>query len=149
MIQSAGILLYRRGNGLEVFLVHPGGPFWRAKDLGAWSIPKGIIGPNEDPLAAARREFLEETGQRAEGEAHPLGGFRLSSAKQLHAWAVEGEFDPAKLASNTFTMVWPPKGGKLQSFPEVDRGRWFVKSDALTRITKSQKALVHKFFDQF
>jgi predicted NUDIX family NTP pyrophosphohydrolase len=146
MIQSAGILLYRRRRAREVFLVHPGGPFWRAKDLGAWSIPKGVISANEDPLAAARREFLEETGARAEGEARALGSFRISSGKELQAWAVEGEFDPAKLISNRFSMVWPPKGGTLHSFPEVDRGQWFKKADALARITKGQKPLLEKFF---
>lgn len=146
MILSAGILLYRRGRALEVFLVHPGGPFWRAKDLGAWSIPKGVIGPDEDPLAAARREFFEETGGKAEGEARPLGHFRISGGKVLHAWAVEGEFDPAGLVSNRFTMLWPPKGGTLQSFPEVDRGQWFGKSDALARIAKGQRPVLELFF---
>lgn len=146
MIRSAGILLYRRRKGVEVFLVHPGGPLWRAKDLGAWSIPKGVIGGNEDPLAAARREFREETGASAGGEARPLGRFRLSSGKELHAWAVEGEFDPATLLSNSFTMVWPPKAGTLQSFPEVDRGQWFGKEEALARITKGQKPMLEQFF---
>ncbi|HUO01369.1 MAG TPA: NUDIX domain-containing protein [Rhizomicrobium sp.] len=146
MIESAGILLYRRKKPLEVFLVHPGGPFWAGKDLGAWSIPKGLIGPNEDPLAAARREFREETGMMPQGEATPLGEFRLSSGKRLHAWAMEGDFDPAKLVSNSFEMVWPRKGGVLQSFPEVDRGQWFGKDDALVRITKGQKPLLEKFF---
>ena len=146
MIRSAGILLYRRGPALEVFLVHPGGPFWTAKDLGAWSIPKGVISPEEDPLAAARREFAEETGMTPKGDAAPLGMFRLSGGKTLQAWAMEGDFDPARLASNSFQMVWPPKGGKLQSFPEVDRGQWFAKSEALVRITKGQKPMLEKFF---
>ena len=146
MIQSAGILLYRRKPALEVLLVHPGGPFWRAKDLAAWSIPKGTIGPNEDPLDAARREFCEETGMTPVGEARPLGTFRLSSSKMLQAWAMEGDFDPATLTSNSFSMVWPPKGGRLQSFPEVDRGQWFARDDALARITKGQRPMLEEFF---
>ncbi|HXR96171.1 MAG TPA: NUDIX domain-containing protein [Rhizomicrobium sp.] len=146
MIQSAGILLYRRRKALEIFLVHPGGPFWAAKEFAAWSIPKGVINPDEDPLAAARREFSEETGMMPEGNATPLGAFRLSSGKTLQAWAMEGEFDPANLVSNGFSMVWPPKGGTLQSIPEVDRGSWFGKDEALTRITKGQKPMLEKFF---
>ena len=146
MIQSAGILLYRRRRALEVFLVHPGGPFWAARDLGAWSIPKGVLNSAEDKLAAARREFAEETGMMPQGDAKPLGAFRLSRGKMLHAWAMEGDFDPASLVSNSFGMVWPPKGGTLQSFPEVDRGQWFAKDDALARITKGQKPVLEKFF---
>jgi|SRR5581483_2329759 len=146
MIRSAGILLYRRGKALEVFLVHPGGPFWAAKDQGAWSIPKGVISPNEDPLAAARREFAEETGMTPKGEARPLGSFRLSGGKMLEAWAMEGDFDPAKLVSNSFSMVWPPKGGTLRSFPEVDRGQWFARDEAFERITKGQKPVLEKFY---
>lgn len=146
MIRSAGILLYRRKQALEVFLVHPGGPFWHAKDLGAWSIPKGVISRDEDPLPAARREFSEETGMMPEGEARPLGAFRLYGGKQLQAWAVEGDFDPEKLVSNSFNLMWPPKGGKLQAFPEVDRGGWFAKDEALARITKGQKLMLEKFF---
>ena len=146
MIQSAGILLYRHKRALEVLLVHPGGPFWAAKDLAAWSIPKGVISPNEDPLAAARREFCEETGMTPEGEAKPLGLFRLSSGKTLHAWAMEGDFDPDRLASNSFSMVWPPKGGTHRSFPEVDRARWFAREDACLRITKGQRPMLEAFF---
>lgn len=154
MIRSAGILLYRRKSELEVFLVHPGGPYWHKKDLGAWTIPKGVISPNEEPLAAARREFCEETGMTPDGEALALGSFRLYSGKMLEAWAVESDFDPAKLVSNSFSMVWPPPkngkgGGTLQSFPEVDRGEWFAKTEALLRITKGQKPILEKFFAAF
>lgn len=148
MIESAGILLYRRRESVEVFLVHPGGPYWRGKDAGAWSIPKGVVSPNEDPLAAARREFTEETGFQAEGEAEPLGTFRLPSGKRLHAWAVKGDCDPESLKSNSFSMVWPPKGGSLQSFPEVDRGEWFKRGIAFKQITKGQRPLLEKFFSR-
>src|SRR5215475_6312430 len=106
--RSAGILLYRRTPELEVLLVHPGGPFWANKDDGAWSIPKGAYEPGEAPLAAARREFAEETGARLEGEAVPLGSFRQSAVKTVEAWAVEGDFDPAGLTSINFQMEWPP-----------------------------------------
>lgn len=146
MIESAGILLFRREKGLEVFLVHPGGPFWAAKDAGAWSIPKGGIGPGEDKLAAARREFAEETGFAAAGTAHALGRSRISSGKNLEVWAVEGDCDPSMLKSNHFEMEWPPKSGKRQSFPEVDRGGWFGEGEALEKITKGQRPILEKFF---
>jgi predicted NUDIX family NTP pyrophosphohydrolase len=148
MIESAGILLFRRRERLEVFLVHPGGPYWRGKDQGAWSIPKGVISPNENPLDAARREFMEETGFPVLGQAQSLGEFRLPSGKRLHAWAVEGDCDPVKLKSNPFSMVWPPKGGSLQSFPEVDRGQWLDRDAALKQITKGQMPLLERFFSQ-
>ncbi|MBY0307658.1 MAG: NUDIX domain-containing protein, partial [Phycisphaerales bacterium] len=125
---SAGILLYRRRDGdLEVLLVHPGGPFFKAKDAGAWTIPKGCINPGEDPLAAARREFHEETGTplSADAATHQLTPVKLKSGKTVHAWAVEGDLDPAMLSSNTFKAEWPPRSGKWQSFPEVDRAEWF------------------------
>jgi len=119
---SAGILLYRRRRGgIEVLLVHPGGPFWAKKDEGAWSIPKGVYEQGEDALAAAKREFAEETGARVEGEAVALGSFRQSSAKTVDVWAVEGEFDPASLESNTFSMEWPPRSGLMIDVPEVAR----------------------------
>lgn len=146
MIESAGILLYRRHKAVQVLLVHPGGPFWQGKDFTAWSIPKGVISPNEDPLAAARREFREETGMTPGGEARALGTYRISSGKMLCAWAVEGDFDPATLVSNHFSMVWPPKSGKLQSFPEADRAQWFARDEALVRITKGQKPMLERFF---
>jgi predicted NUDIX family NTP pyrophosphohydrolase len=141
--RSAGILLYRRRHGgIEVLLVHPGGPFWAGKDEGAWSIPKGLYGPGEEPLAAARREFAEETGANVEGEAIALGAFRQSSAKIVDAWAVEGEFDPAGLKSNTFTLEWPPRSGKMREVPEVDRAQWFTPEEAARKLTKGQRPIL-------
>jgi predicted NUDIX family NTP pyrophosphohydrolase len=146
-IHSAGILLYRwRNCGTEIFLIHPGGPYWAKKDFGAWSLPKGLIVQGEDRLAAARREFREETGASADGAARHLGTFRLTSSKQLTVWAVEGDLDPASLASNNFTMVWPPRSGTLCSFPEADRGAWFGRDEALARITKGQTPAIEKFY---
>lgn len=136
---SAGILLYRRGpSGLEVLLVHPGGPYWARKDLGAWSMPKGLVDPGEDELAAARREFSEETGAVAAGPALDLGSFRQPGGKGIRAFAVEGDFDPAALRSNSFAMEWPPRSGKQASFPEADRAAWFAPDEARRRVTKGQ-----------
>jgi predicted NUDIX family NTP pyrophosphohydrolase len=141
--RSAGILLYRRRRGaIEVLLVHPGGPFWARKDEGAWSIPKGTYEPGEDPLAAARREFAEETGARPEGEAMALGSFRQSSAKIVDVWAVEGDFDPASLRSNTFSMEWPPRSGRVREVPEVDRAEWFTPEEASRKILKGQRPVL-------
>ncbi|KAB2917100.1 MAG: NUDIX domain-containing protein [Hyphomicrobiaceae bacterium] len=141
--RSAGILLHRRrSRGIEVLLVHPGGPFWARKDEGAWSIPKGLYAPGEEPLAAARREFAEETGAPVEGEAHPLGAFRQPSGKIIEAWAVEGDFDPARLASNTFAMEWPPRSGRMGTFPEVDRAAWFAPEEAARKILKGQRPIL-------
>jgi predicted NUDIX family NTP pyrophosphohydrolase len=140
---SAGILLYRRrGAGIEVLLVHPGGPFWANKDDGAWSIPKGGYEPGEDPLAAAKREFAEETGAQVEGEAVALGLFRQSSAKIVDVWAVEGDFDPATLVSNTFSMEWPPRSGRMREVPEVDRAEWFRPEAAAHKILKGQRPVL-------
>jgi predicted NUDIX family NTP pyrophosphohydrolase len=145
---SAGILMYRRkGNGLEVFLVHPGGPFWARKDEGAWSIPKGLADPGENLVAAAKREFEEETGSRPEGEFRELGVFKQPSGKLVHAWAVEGDCDPAKLVSNEFEMEWPPKSGKRARFPEVDRAAWFGPTEALKKIQKGQVPILRKLFE--
>lgn len=136
---SAGILLYRRrGSDLEVFLVHPGGPFWAKKDLGAWSLPKGELEEGEEPLTAARREFTEETGFAVDGDFHPLPPQRQKSGKTILAWAVEGDCDPAALRSGTFSMEWPPRSGKQQQFPEVDRGAWFPLGEARKRINAGQ-----------
>jgi predicted NUDIX family NTP pyrophosphohydrolase len=147
-IHSAGVLLFRgRAEQRQVLLVHPGGPFWAAKDLGAWSIPKGLVDPQEDRLAAARREFLEETGFAPDGAFLPLGTFRQPSGKHLTVWALEGDCDPARLVSNSFTMVWPPRSGKLCSFPEVDRGAWFGRDEAMTHILKGQKPILEQFFN--
>ena len=139
MKTSAGLLLYRDAAGrLEVLLVHPGGPFWAKKDAGAWSIPKGEIGEGEDPLAAAKREFEEETGTRPTGEAIALAPRRQAGGKLVQAWAVRGDLDPAALKSTTFTLEWPPRSGRRQEFPEVDRAAWFTLDEARDKILKGQ-----------
>ena len=143
MKESAGILLYRRVRGaLEVLLVHPGGPFWKNKDAGAWTIPKGEIAPGEDALACALRELKEETGYVCAGAATPLPSVKQKGGKVVRAWAVEGDFDPATLVSNTFTMEWPPKSGKRDVFPEVDRAEWFDLETAKARINAAQAPLL-------
>ena len=141
--RSAGLLMYRLQEGaLEVFLVHPGGPFWAKKDRGAWSIPKGEYTAQEDPLEAARREFQEETGFRAVGEFIALGEVRQPGGKIVQAWAFEGNCDPAMLCSNKFQMEWPPHSGRTAEFPEVDRGAWFTAEAARERILKGQRPLL-------
>ena len=140
---SAGILLYRvDGPELEVLLVHPGGPYWAKKDDGAWTIPKGGYQPGEDAFSAAKREFEEETGAKAEGAALALGAFRQSAAKIVEVWAIEGAFDPAALASNTFNMEWPPRSGRIGAFPEVDRAAWFTPEAAHRKILKGQRPIL-------
>ena len=137
--KSAGLLMFRRREGLlEVFLVHPGGPFWARKDEGAWSIPKGEYEPGEDPLEAARREFQEETGFQAAGEFLPLTPRKQPSGKIVSAWALEGDGDASAIRSNTFSMEWPPRSGKQQEFPEVDRAGWFPIPAAKAKILKGQ-----------
>jgi predicted NUDIX family NTP pyrophosphohydrolase len=141
--RSAGLLLFRRRNHeLEVLLIHPGGPLWVKKDEGAWSIPKGEIEDGEDPLAAARREFNEELGSPVSGEFIELASIRQASGKFVHAWAVEGDFDPATLTSGLFSMEWPPRSGRQQHFPEVDRAEWFTVDKAKRKINKAQIALL-------
>ena len=143
--QSAGILAYRsRGGGLEVLLVHPGGPFWSSKDAGAWSIPKGLFEPGEDPVDAARREFAEETGFALEGDALPLGSIRQPSGKTVHAWAIAADIDVVRLRSNVFEMEWPPKSGKTREFPEVDKGAWFTLAAAGDKILKGQREFLER-----
>ncbi len=145
---SAGILMYRRtSQGLEVLLVHPGGPFWGKKDKGAWSIPKGEY-DEEEPLACAIREFEEELGERPEGDFLELGEVRQAGGKVVAGFAVEGDFDPAKLVSNTFEMEWPPKSGKLQSFPEIDRAQWFTADEARVRINAAQAVLIDRLVER-
>jgi predicted NUDIX family NTP pyrophosphohydrolase len=137
--QSAGLLMYRRRRGeLEVFLVHPGGPFWARKDAGAWSLPKGEYLQGDDPLAAARREFREETGFSVAGEFTPLTPLKQPSGKIIQAWAVEGDCDAGAIRSNTFTLEWPPRSGRQQEFPEVDRAAWFTLTAAREKIIKGQ-----------
>lgn len=137
--ESAGLLPFRQALGrLEVLLVHPGGPFWAKKDEGAWSIPKGQVEEGEDPLAAARREFEEETGFAAAGDVIPLEHVRQPSGKLVHAWAIKKDVDPAGLKSSTFSVEWPPKSGHLQEFPEIDRAAWFTIEAARRKVAKGQ-----------
>ncbi|MBV8978137.1 MAG: NUDIX domain-containing protein [Alphaproteobacteria bacterium] len=144
---SAGIVLFRGPAGeREVFLIHPGGPFWARKDEGAWSIPKGLVDAGEDELACARREFAEETGFEAKGPARDLGSFRMPGGKRLRVWAVGGDADPAQLRSNLFEMEWPPRSGRRARFPEADRGGWFGRDTALAKIVKGQRAVLEAFF---
>jgi predicted NUDIX family NTP pyrophosphohydrolase len=139
---SAGVLLYRHRDELEVFLVHPGGPFWAKKDAGAWTIPKGEIADGEEPLEAAQREFLEETGFDIDGEFRRLDPIKQAGGKIVQAWAIEADCDPAQLHSNRFAIEWPPKSGKTREFPEVDRAGWFTVSEARTKILAGQVRLL-------
>lgn len=143
--KSAGILMYRfREKRVEVFLVHPGGPFWKTKDQGAWSIPKGECTESEDSLDAARREFEEETGYPIEGPYIDLGVLRQSSRKEVHAWAVEGDGDPDRIVSNTFEMEWPPRSGEYKHFPEVDRAEWFSAAAAREKLHPGQVGFIDR-----
>jgi predicted NUDIX family NTP pyrophosphohydrolase len=144
--QSAGILLYRvRDGAVEVLLVHPGGPLWASKDLGAWSIPKGEYGPGEDPLACALREFEEETGHRLpEDGLLELGSLKQRGGKVVSAWAAPGDLDAAAITSNTFTMEWPPRSGRQRAFPEVDRAGWFDPDTARQKLLGAQAVLVDR-----
>ena len=139
---SAGLLLYRRRGELEVFLVHPGGPFWAKKDAGSWTIPKGEIDEAEEPLEAAKREFLEETGFEINGNFQQLNSIKQAGGKVVQAWAIEADCDPAQLQSNRFAIEWPPKSGKTRDFPEVDRAGWFTLAEARTKILSGQIAFV-------
>ncbi|MFN0242062.1 MAG: NUDIX domain-containing protein [Planctomycetota bacterium] len=137
--KSAGLLVHREtARGLEVFLVHPGGPMWAKKDEGAWSIPKGEFEGDEDPLAAAKREFAEETGFHVHGDAIPLEPLRQPSAKIVYAWALRGDLDATAVKSNMFSMEWPPKSGRRVEFPEVDRAAWFTLDEAREKLLKGQ-----------
>jgi predicted NUDIX family NTP pyrophosphohydrolase len=141
--KSAGLLMYRRRHGaLEVFLVHPGGPFWKKKDAGSWSIPKGEYTPGEYPLEVAKREFQEETSFKATGEFIPLTPRKQPSGKIITAWALEGDCDTSAIKSNTFLMEWPPRSGRQQEFPEVDRAGWFSISVAKEKIIKGQSGFL-------
>jgi predicted NUDIX family NTP pyrophosphohydrolase len=143
---SAGILLHRAGTGgREVLLVHPGGPFWARKDLGAWSIPKGELDDGEDPRVCARREFAEETGTHLpEGALDDLGAVKLKSGKVVLAFAAEGDLDPETLVSNTFELEWPPRSGRVQTFPEVDRAGWFDLDTAREKLNPAQATFVDR-----
>jgi predicted NUDIX family NTP pyrophosphohydrolase len=144
--RSAGIVLYRgRGDDLQVLLVHPGGPVWARRDAGVWSIPKGEYDDNEDPLAAARREFAEELGSPPpDGEPLELGEIRQKSGKRVRAWGLGGDLDAAQIQSNTFTMQWPPRSARMQEFPEVDRAQWFGLSEARVKLNPAQVALLDR-----
>jgi len=144
--KSAGLLMYRRNasGDIEVLLAHPGGPFWKNKDAGAWSIPKGEYETPEEPLAAALREWAEETGFAAPPPYLPLGEIRQKNGKHVIAWAFEGDCDPARLVSNTFEIEWPPKSGRMQSFSEIDRVQWFGLDEARAKINAAQAAFVDK-----
>jgi predicted NUDIX family NTP pyrophosphohydrolase len=144
--RSAGILLFRRrAGGVEVLIVHPGGPFWSRKDAGAWSLPKGAVDDGEEPLACARREFEEETGTPPpDGKLLDLGQVRQRTGKLVQAWAVEGDLDAEAIRSNTFEMEWPPRSGRRQEFPEVDRAGWFDPDEARTRLLPAQAPFVDR-----
>lgn len=141
--ESAGLVVYRKsGSTIEVLLVHMGGPFWARRDAGAWSIPKGEIDDAEDPLAAARREVAEELGWRPAGNARALKPITQKAGKIVHAWAIEGDWDPTTLRSNTFELEWPRGSGRMQRFPEVDRAGWFTLAEARARILPAQVLLL-------
>ncbi|ACH39821.1 NUDIX hydrolase, type 5 [Citrifermentans bemidjiense Bem] len=145
MKKSAGLVMYRfKDEQLELFLVHPGGPFWAGKDEGAWSIPKGEYLPGEDPFEVARREFLEETGLVAEGEFLELSEIRQPGGKKVKAWAFAGDCDPSAITSNTFSLEWPPRSGRFAEFPEVDRAGWFESGAARVKILKGQLPLIEE-----
>jgi predicted NUDIX family NTP pyrophosphohydrolase len=140
---SAGLILFRtRNEKLEVLLVHPGGPFWSKKDDGAWFIPKGELAYGEAPLAGAKREFEEETGLKPDGDFLPLGSVKQKSGKTIHAWAFEGDCDPETLKSNTFTIEWPPKSGRMREFPEIDRAGFFTAAQAKAKMHPVEFPLV-------
>ena len=142
---SAGLLLYRRTrDGVELLLAHPGGPFWARRDEGAWTIPKGVPSPDEDLLETARREFSEETGASASGPFLPLGSIRQKAGKTVHAWAAEGDLDPAAVVSNTMKTEWPPRSGRWITFPEVDRCEWFDPDTARRKLIPAQAELVDR-----
>jgi predicted NUDIX family NTP pyrophosphohydrolase len=146
--QSAGLLLFRRrAADLEVMLGRPGGPFWQHKDDGAWSVPKGLIGADERPLCAARREFLEETGHDPDGNFFSLGEARQPGDKVVQARAVEGDWDPALIRSNAFEIEWPPRSGRRRTFPEIDRAAWFAIADARRKILKGQTVFVDRLLE--
>lgn len=147
-VRSAGILMYQgAGENLRVLLVHPGGPFWQRRDEGAWSIPKGLLGASEDSETAARREFAEELGAAPQGALASLGTIRQTSGKWVDAFAIEGDFDVAAIKSNSFEIEWPPRSGRVQDFPEVDRAAWFTLPEARRKILAAQRPLLDRLAD--
>ena len=147
--QSAGILLYRVKNKVvELFLVHPGGPFWQKKDIGAWTIPKGEFTVTEDALTAAKREFEEETGVALSGNFIELSPVKQKAGKLIHAWAAEGDIDASSISSNSFSLEWPPKSGKRQEFPEVDRAEWFEADKAKEKINPAQTSFIDELLQK-
>jgi predicted NUDIX family NTP pyrophosphohydrolase len=143
---SAGILLWRRREGRrEVLLGHFGGPFWANRDAGAWAIPKGLVEPGEDAASCALREFEEELGSRPDGELVPLGRIRQAGGKRVEAFALEGDFDPERIVSNSVTIEWPPRSGRRTTFPEVDRAGWFTLAEARVKILPSQRPILDRF----
>jgi predicted NUDIX family NTP pyrophosphohydrolase len=146
---SAGLLAFRRNNGLEVLLAHPGGPFWAKKDAGAWTIPKGLVEPGDGLITAARREFSEETNLTPSGELIALAPVNLKSGKSVHAFAFEADFDLARFASNEFEIEWPPKSGRRKSFPEIDRINYFALQTALLKIIAYQRPLLSELAQRF
>jgi predicted NUDIX family NTP pyrophosphohydrolase len=146
---SAGILLYRvRAGIVEVFLVHPGGPYWQKKDAGAWSIPKGELEVGDDALTTAQREFYEETGSQVTGKFVPLAPLKQPSGKLVHAWAVRGDIDASSITSNTFLMEWPPRSGTQQEFPEIDRGEWLAIAAAKEKILAGQRGFLDQLLEK-
>ena len=149
MLQSAGILAYRKTkNQLEFFLVHPGGPFFAKKEDGVYTIPKGLIEKDEDPLATAKREFEEETGVKIDGDFFSLGSIIQKGGKVVQAWAIEFEIDPTTIQSNTFPLEWPPKSGKIQNFPEVDKAGWFELEKAEKLINEKQRDFLYRLIEE-
>ena len=146
---SAGLLLFRRVNGeVEVFLVHPGGPFWAKKNEGAWSLPKGEYAEGENPFLAAKREFQEETSLSVDGDFIPLGELQQPGGKIVSAWALEKDVDPELVKSNSFSMEWPPKSGKIRQFPEVDRAGWFTVSEARAKLLNGQVSFIDRLLEK-
>jgi predicted NUDIX family NTP pyrophosphohydrolase len=147
--KSAGLMMYRfKGNVLEVFLAHMGGPFWAKKDEGAWSIPKGEYGDTEDPFAAAKREFKEETGLEPNGNFVELQTLKQPGGKEIKAWAFEGDCDPSGISSNTFELEWPPRSGEISEFPEIDRAEWFPTIAARMKILKGQTGFIDELCEK-